>query len=184
MDKKKQNIDLEDERYGLFMSDNSFNLDVAYGRNFLTTDNVQYVTVYRVDAIKTKSHKLYGQTKAIDKVLFTPVKINVMLNIEASSQNYYGDASGGIARQDTGNLIFGVYLDELAEKKIDITRGDYIEYNLSGEKNRYYEVEDAENIIDTTERTIGGFKTYWRKVISVPVKEDVIELFKNNTKGK
>ncbi|GAG79975.1 unnamed protein product, partial [marine sediment metagenome] len=31
MAKKNQNVDLENERYGLFMSENSFELDIAYG---------------------------------------------------------------------------------------------------------------------------------------------------------
>ena len=39
MKKKKQIIDLENQRYGLFMTDNSFDLDVMYGRNYLDTDN-------------------------------------------------------------------------------------------------------------------------------------------------
>ena len=47
MKKKKQIIDLENTRYGLFMSQNSIDLDIMYGRNFLQTDNVQEVTLYR-----------------------------------------------------------------------------------------------------------------------------------------
>ena len=33
--KKQQTIDLEEQRYGMFMTENSFDLDVEYGRNFI-----------------------------------------------------------------------------------------------------------------------------------------------------
>jgi len=182
MKKKKQIIDLENQRYGLFMSENSFDLDIAYGRNFLETDNVQEVIIHKVNVTKTKTHSLYGQSKTKDKVCFSPVKIRSRVTVEAAKQIYYGDNAGGIVRDDTGNLVFGVYLKELEEKKIEILRGDYVEYNMSGVKNRYYEIENAENIIDTTEKTIGGFKSYWKKVTAIPVKEDVVP-FLSETKG-
>ena len=182
MAKKKQIIDLESQRYGLFMSENSFNLDIAYGRNYLETDNVQEVIIHKVNITKTKTHALYGQSKTKDKVFFTPVKLKAMVTVEAAQQNYYGDNAGGIVRDDTGNLVFGVYIKELEEKKIELLRGDYVEYNMSGVKNRYYEIQNAENIIDTTEKTIGGFKSYWKKVTAIPVKEDVVP-FLSETKG-
>lgn len=182
MGRKKKNIDLENERYGLFMTENSFDLDVAYGRNYLQTDNAQLVTIYKVNITKTKTHSLYGQTKTKDKKFFAPVKINVMVTVQPNEQNYYGDNAGGITREDTGKLIFGVYLKELQEKKLEINRGDFVEYNLSGERPRYYEIEDAQNVTDTTDKTIGGFKSYWKKVTAVPVKEDVVP-FLSETKG-
>jgi len=180
--KKKQNIDLENSRYGAFMTENSFDLEVAYGRNYLETDNVQEVTVYRLNVLKTKSHDLYGQTKTKDKNFFAPVKIKAMVTVEPNQQSYYGNNPGGITREDTGNLVFGVYLKELEEKQVEINRGDYVMYNQSGEKNRYYEIENAENVVDSTNKTIGGFKSYWKQVTAVPVKEDVVP-FLSETKG-
>jgi hypothetical protein len=182
MAKKKKNINLESQRYGLFMSENSFNLDIEYGRNFLKTDNVQKVTIYRMNIIKTKTHDLYGQAKAKDKVFFTPVTISAFVKVESNEQSYYGGNSGGIVREDTGKIIINVYLKELEEKNIEINRGDYIGYNLSGERERYYEVESAENVVDTTDRTIGGFKSYEKRIVGVPVKEDTIP-FLSETKG-
>ena len=182
MAKKKQIIDLENQRYGLFMTENSFDLDVAYGRNYLQTDNVQKVKIHKINVITTKTHKLYGQTKAKDKKFMAPVPLNVMIGVDGVTQEYYGGGKGGITREDTGPLHFGVYLKELKEKEIEIDRGDIVEYNMSGLKNRYYEVESADNVIDATEKTIGGFKSYWKKVIAIPVKEDVVP-FLNETTG-
>ena len=164
MKKKKQIIDLQSQRMGLFMTDNSFDLDVMYGRNYLLTDNAQSVIIHKINIIETKSHNLYGQAKTKDKKFMTPVRISVMVNIEEGKQQYYGSNAGGITRDDTGNISFGVYLKELEEKHLEIDRGDIIEYNMSGEKSRYYEVESANNVTDETKKSIGGFKTYWKKI--------------------
>jgi hypothetical protein len=178
--KKKQTIDLQDQRYGLFITENSFNLDIMYGRNYLDTDNAQEVIIHKINIIETKAHSLYGQAKAKDKKFMPPVRIKVMLNIEDSKQEFYGGGQG-IVRDDTGNISFGVYLKELEEKNLEINRGDIVEYNFSGEKSRYYEVENANSITDTTSKSIGGFKPYWKKVIAVPVKGDVIPFISETT---
>jgi hypothetical protein len=173
MPKKQKNIDLESQRYGMFMNQDSFDLEIMYGRHFLETDNIQMVNVYRINLIESKSHSLYGQSKSSDKKYMAPVKIKTMLNIAPSSQEFYGGNQGGITRDDSGILTFGVYLKELEENQIEISRGDIIGYNLNGGRERYYEVENANTVTDTTDKTIGGFASYWKKVISVPVKEDV-----------
>jgi len=182
MKKKKQIIDLENQRMGLFMTDNSFDLDVMYGRNYLDTDNAQEVILHKINIVETKSHNLYGQAKTKDKKFFAPVRLKVMITIEDGKQEYYGSNPGGISRDDTGNIRFGIYLKELEEKGVEIDRGDIIEYNLSGEKNRFYEVVSANNISDETKKTIGGFKSYWKLVFGTPVKEDVVP-FLSETKG-
>lgn len=182
MKKHKDNVDLQQDRYGLFVTQNSIDLDIMYGRNFLDTDNHQEITLHRINILDTKSHDLYGQTKAKDKKFFPPVRLTIMVNVEASKQEFYGGNQGGIVRDDTGNLVVGIYLKELEEKNVEINRGDIVEYNMSGTKNRYYEVENANNVTDETEKSIGGFITYWKRVVSVPIKEDVVP-FLHETKG-
>jgi hypothetical protein len=178
MKKKKQLVDLEQERYGMFVTNNSIDLDVMYGRNFLQTDNAQTIVLHRINIIQTKSHALYGQTKAKDKKFMTPVTLSVMVSVEDSKQEYLGGNEGGISRDDTGNISFGIYLKELEEKETEINRGDIISYNMSGEKIRYYEVENANNVSDETKKTIGGFVSYWKKITGVPVKSDVVPFLK------
>jgi len=171
--RKQQFSDSEENRFGLFMNKNSFNLEIMYGRNYLEQDVLHELKVHRINIIESKVHNLYGQAKAKDKKFMPPVTINVMINVEDEKQAYYGNSQGGIVREDTGDLIFGVYLEELKEKNLEINRGDIVEYNMSGERPRYYEVEDAQNVTDVTSQTIAGMLSYWKRVISVPVKEDV-----------
>lgn len=173
MAKKKKNIDLENQRYGLFMNENSFNLDIMYGRHYLDRDVNYFVRIFKMNIIETKKHNLYGQAKAKDKKYLTPVQLNAMVTIEENRQENYGNNEGGIVREDTGNIIVNVYLQELEEKKIEVDRGDIIEYNQSGDRPRYYEVESANNVVDSTSQTIAGFKPYWKRIVGVPVKEDV-----------
>ncbi len=175
---KKKYINLEEDRYGMFMTENSFDLEVMYGRNFLKNDNIQWVILHRIDLLKTKSHSLYGQSKPVDKSFMDPIKLSIMITVEDGEQAYYGDYQGGITRDQGGNLIFGIYLKELNEKQTEINRGDIIEYNMTGENPRYYEVESANMVTDVTSKTIGGFKAYWKRITAVPAKSDVVPFLK------
>ena len=118
MKKKKDIIDMNAHRYGLFRSDQSNELSIMYGRSYLTNDNVQEINLYKINIIETKSHNLYGQAKSKDKKFMKPVKLNVMIGVEDGQQEYYGDTQGGIVRDDSGKLIFNVYMKELEELKL------------------------------------------------------------------
>jgi len=170
--KKKQNIDLEQDRYGAFMSDNSFDLEVMYGREYLKTDMPFVVKYYRIDIIKTKVDELYDESKPADKKFFPPVKLNVMLEIEDGETKFLSE--NGIPRNDTGHLKFGVFQKELDEKKVEVSRGDYVSFNYSGENERFYEIDEADNINDTTSKTIAGYKPFYRLITATQVKEDVL----------
>ena len=175
-----KNIDLEEERYGLFMNDDSYDLEMMYGRNYLQSDVNYIVKIHKINIIETKTHDLYGQAKSKDKKFMPPVRVNAMVSIKDGSQDNYGGHENGLTREDSGNIEVNVYLDELEELNLDVVRGDVIEYNLSGEQPRYYEVENAHNVVDTTSQTIAGFKSYWRKITGVPVKEDFTNLLSEN----
>lgn len=171
--KKKDHIDFEEERYGLFMSDNSYDLDVMYGREYLKTDSPFYVTYYKINVIKSRVDDLYGEAKPADKKFFAPIKINVMIDIEDGDLKFLSET--GIGRDDIGNLVFGVFEEELKEKQLDINIGDYISYNISGQRERFFEISKADYVSDASSKTRGGFRSaYWRKVEAVPVKEDVV----------
>lgn len=176
MRKNKTDIDLEEERLGLFYNNDSFDLDVEYGRHYLDIDVNSIIKLYQINIIESKTHSLYGQSRAKDKKYLPPVKITGRVsNIGNSVQENYG-GDNGLVRDDSGNIEVCFFIDELNELGIDFNRGDIIEYNLSGNKPRYYEIQNANNVIDTTSNTIGGFKPIFRKVIGIPVKTDVVNL--------
>jgi len=182
MGRKRKNkaIELEEQRYGLFMTDSSFDVDIMFGRHYLNNDVNYKVTIHRVDAIKSKTHKLYGEAKAGDKKFMKPVILDSLVEIADGETKFL--ANDGIFRDDTGPITVKVYLKELEEKRVEINRGDILEYNISGEKPRYYEVTDAQNVVDITSQTIASFKPYWKRVAGVPAKEDVVNFFNETRK--
>lgn len=176
---KKKSIDRETNRYGMFMSENSFELEMMYGRDYLKKDVNFFIRLFRINIIETKSHKLYGQAKPKNKSFFPPVQLDAMVDIEDNQQNYLGGQQG-LVREDSGKITIGIFLKELEEKNTEINRGDIVEYNQSGDKPRYYEVENANNVTDTTEKTIAGMRPYYRLVTAIPVKSDVVQMLKDD----
>lgn len=175
--KKKDYIDFEEDRYGMFMSDNSYDLDVMYGREYLKSDSPFYIKYYKINVLKTKKD-FYGEAKANEKMFFPPVKLNVMLDLEEGGAKFMSDT--GILRDDVGNLIFGIFEEELKEKGIDVTLGDYISFNMSGKRERFFEISNPNYVSDSSSQTWGGMRAdYWRKIEAVPVKEDVIPQIMN-----
>lgn len=171
-EKEKDFLDLENNRYGLFWNEQSFNLEVEFGREYINKDINNFVTLHRIDVIKSKVDDLYGEADADEKVFQKPVKLRGMVDIQAGDQKYV--SNGGVVRDDSGELIFRVYLKELEERGVEINRGDILAYNLSGGKERYYEVSNANAVTDETDKTIAGMKPYWKKIVAVPVKGDVV----------
>lgn len=171
--KRKDHIDFEEERYGLFMSDNSFDLDVMYGREHLKVDSPFFINYYKINILKTKVDDLYGESKPADKKFFAPVKLNVMMDIEDGAGKFLSET--GILRDDVGNLIVGVFEEELKEKGIEVVLGDFVSINVSGQRERFFEISDPNYVNDSTSKSRGGFRNdYWRKFEATPVKEDVI----------
>lgn len=176
--RRQKFIDAENQRYGLFMDENSFDLEIEYGRNYLAQDVNYFIILHRVDVIESQVDDFYGEAEPSETKYMPAIKLDVMMDIGDSEQSYYGGNEGGITRDDTGNMIFGVYLKELKEKGVDISRGDIIEYNMSTEDSRFYEVENANNVTDTTDRTIAGFKPFYKEITAIPIKEDVVQYLK------
>jgi len=172
--KKKDIVNQVENRYGLFVNHQSNNLDILYGQQFIKNDNVHEVFLFKINIVESKSHGLYGQAKSKDKVYSKPIRLHVMPTMDENKQEQYGGS--GLIREDTGDLEFGVYMKELQELNVDIDRGDIIRYNLSGQKNRFYEVTNARNVNDTPEFSFGGFYTYWKKITATPVKDDVLPI--------
>lgn len=170
--KEKDYLDLDTNRFGLFMNERSFDLEVDLGREYIDSDVNFSVTLYKIDVIKSKVDDLYLEADPDEKVFFKPIRLRGIVDIEEGEQRNM--SNGGIVRDDSGNLVFRVYLKELEEKGTEINRGDILGYNMSGQKERYYEVFSANMVTDESDKTIAGMKPYWLKVTALPVKGDVV----------
>ena len=52
---------------------------------------------------------------------------------------------------------------------------------MSGVRDRYYEVENAQNVVDATSQTIAGFKPYYKVITAIPIKEDITPYLKGDS---
>ncbi|MFW6219921.1 MAG: hypothetical protein ACOC33_03695 [bacterium] len=176
MEKKNRVKDVN--RINIFYDENSYNLDVEYGRAYVEQDVHTHITLYRIDVIQSRVDDLYGEALPSDKKYFPPIQLTAQIeSLDQDEQEYRGNS--GIVRQDTGNLIFSVFLKELEEKDTDINRGDIVSY-YTGKKERFYEVANADYTYDNTEKSMLGYKPYIRTIEATPIKSDVINNFLDN----
>lgn len=172
--KKRKIKDIENtsSKYGLYFDDNMLDLELEYRMDYISNDINHTIKYYELDIVNTEKHKLYGESKPTSKKFKNPVEINILPSIEDNKQAFYGNIDNGIIREDSGNLTCMIFIKELENKNVTIKRGDIITYNLSGLKNRMYEIIFADNVSDVTSKTLGGFIPIFKKVIGSPVKED------------
>lgn len=167
---KGQKKPLPINRAEKFFTGKDFRLEVQLGQEYLT-DLGMTVLLFKVDYKKTKTHDLYGESKAKEKVVDKPVELQVKLLIEEGETKYL--APGGLKREFAGNLTFTVYEAELIEKKTNIQEGDFIGYVDGNSKIRYWEVFNAEQMNVSNSRTMVGKESYYRKIQCAPVDKDV-----------
>ncbi len=174
---KKYN-NLEDNRFGMYYTDKSFDLDIMYGREYMKKDTIHQVTLYKINIVKSNVDDLYGQTSTKNKTYLPPVIINGLVRIGDVNLFNYGD-DNSLMREDVDDLQFTVYLKELEEKNIDFDRGDIIEYNTDNTRRRFYEIVNANKVVDATSKSRGSFKPFQKTIVAIPIKEDVTHMFKD-----
>jgi hypothetical protein len=162
-------------RVNLFYSDSRIELESMYSRFYLKRDLNQVITLYRVSYVENKKRSLYGETKAKDKVFQVPINLTAMVNLGDTEHEYLN--GNGIRREDIGEVIVGVFLDELKEHGIEINAGDYFRYNPDGERFRYFEITNPNYVNYSTGQTLAGIKPLYKKFTARPVREDEIEIF-------
>lgn len=155
---------------GKFFSKDDVTLNIEMGRDYMDSDIPATVLLYRVDRLKSKTNSLYGETRAKEKVTFEPVELKVKMLIDENPTSYLGSST--IVKHFAGQLTFTVYEDELKEKQVDITRGDFIGFRNTKNNLTYYEVNDADTNNVSNNKTIGGLGSFYRKIVCVAVDGD------------
>lgn len=156
-----------------FFDKSDVNLEIEMGRDYFEQDIPASVLFFKIDYKKTKTHSLYGESRARDKVVLSPVELKVRLVVEESEANYI--QGGEIIRHFAGDLIFTIYEQEIDEKKVDIQRGDFIGLKNTKGVLQYYEVYDADIMNVANSKTIGGLESYYRKIKCTVADKDVFK---------
>jgi hypothetical protein len=152
------------KRNNLFYSEESFNLDVEIGKNYLETDVNQTIILYSVDLSKTNASVVYGETKKDSIIFFPPVELNVIYEIESGELRSYDKSKNVGSYIKSGKLTFGIYQSTLDERGIEIKVGDYVGVQVTPEHMEYYTVVNDGRNNFSNEMSIFGYRPSYRKV--------------------
>jgi hypothetical protein len=156
-------------RLGKFFSQDDFDINIQMGQEYLHGDLNMKLVLYRVDRGKTETDSIYGEVGRDEVKYFPPVEFNALVKIDEPKNNTY--KNGLVRYNEPGNLTLSVYIRHLEELKIDIRYGDYIGYQDSEEKLRYYTVTNDGKVTSDNKHKMFGYKPHYRTILCVPAQE-------------
>ncbi len=156
-------------RLSKFFSEDDFDINIQMGQEYLHGDLNMKLVLYRVDRSKTSTDAVYAEAGNGEIKYFPPVEFNALVKIDEPKNSSY---KGGLLRyNEPGNLILSVYIKHLEELKMDIKYGDYIGYQDSEERVRYYTVTNDGRVTSDNKHKMFGYKPHYRTITCAPVQE-------------
>jgi hypothetical protein len=167
----KNNRKVPINRVNKFFSEDDFELEKDFGREWSEGDMNFKVILYRVDRDNTLFDE-YGEADAGGIRYLAPLELVVSgLIIEEPIKKGYLP-NGSVRYVEPGKLTFGIYQDYLDEVSGEITYGDYIGYQTQDSNNlTFYTVADAGEINTDNKHTILGYKGFYRTIKCVAADE-------------
>ena len=156
-------------RLGKFFSQDDFDINIQMGQEYLHCDLNMKLVIYRVDRLKTDTDDVYAEAGMDEIKYFPPVEFNALVKIDEPKNNTY--KSGMVRYNEPGNLTLSVYITHLQELGIDIRYGDFIGYQDSEEKVRYYTVSNDGKVTSDNKHKMFGYKPHYRTIVCVPAQE-------------
>ena len=158
-------------RINKFFSQDDFDLEVDFGREWLEGDINIKVVLFQVERDESLVDDIYGEAGREEIRFKPPVEITVNFNMATPTNKAY-NSDGSMRYLEHGNIVFGVYQDHLDELEAQINYGDYIGYSETEDKIKYYTVANNGYIHSDNAHTIGGYKGFYRTVTCVPTDID------------
>ena len=156
-----------------FFNEDEFKLEVSMSREWVEGDNNLEVILYRVDKNAIPENDIYQETK-IDSVKYMqPVTLKVLPNLEESTNKSYSEKNSSLRYKEDGDFSFTIYEETLKDQRVDIDYGDYIGYRINETTIRYFEVIDDDKTNFSNNRTILGYRPYYRVIKCKPVTNDL-----------
>jgi hypothetical protein len=167
----KSNKKVPIERINKFFSQDDFDLEVDFGREWLEGDINIKVILYQVDRTETTNDDIYGEAAKEDIMFKPPVELSVSFNMSAPTNKAY-NSDGSMRYLEYGTITLGIYQDQLDEMGVDIEYGDYIGYAENETNIKYFTVSNNGKIFSDNSHTIGGYKGFYRTITCVPTDLD------------
>jgi hypothetical protein len=140
------------------------------GEEWLLGDMNFTVVLYRVDRYKTKTDDVYGEVTEDGIQFMVPVELKGLVQVMAPAHKFLGNSK--VEQQEPGNMKFSIYQKTLDELDVEIFQGDYIGYNETEDRIRYYVVSDDGYVKSDNKHTYGGYKPFYRSIIATYVSEN------------
>ena len=159
-------------RNNKFFSQEDYELQLEYLREYIEEDANQTVILYQVDYNRTKVNDIYKESDKGAVKFKTPVELPVVYELgEAEMKSYNNQMSHGIYAK-TGKLTFSVLISTLEEYGCDINRGDYIGVQIDSEHREYFTVTDDGRVGSTANKfSMFGTTPFARTIEAEPVDE-------------
>lgn len=155
-------------RNSLFYDAEMFDLEREIGKDYIEQDMGQTVILYQVDASKTESDAVYGETEPNSVRYKTPVEIPCVYKIEEPELKSYDKSKQLGTYMKTGKLTVSVYPETLIELGVDIKKGDYIGVQISPTHMEFFVVNnDGKNNYDN-QHTLWGTVPLYRTIQASP----------------
>ena len=159
------------ERLNKFFSEEDFDLEIDFGREWLESDINIKVILYRVDRTESTIDDVYGEEGKGEIRFKPPVEIPVSFKMDTPTNKSY-NGNGSLKFLEYGNVTLGVYQDTLDDLGIDITYGDFIGYPETETKFKYFTVSNDGKVFSDNAHTIAGYKGFYRSITCVPTDLD------------
>jgi hypothetical protein len=157
-------------RLGKFFGGEDYTLDIGMGEEWLLGDMNFTVVLYRVDKYKTKTDDVYGEVTEDGIQFMVPIELKGLVQVMAPAHKFLGNSK--VEQQEPGNMKFSIYQKTLDELGVEIFLGDYIGYNETEDRIRYYVVSDDGYVKSDNKHTYGGYKPFYRSIMATYVSEN------------
>jgi hypothetical protein len=156
-------------RISKFWSQDDFDLNIQLGEEYLHGDIGMKLVLFRVDRERTNIDDVYGEVGKDEIKFLPPMEFYGLVRIDEPKNDSY---TKGINRYlEPGNLNISVYIKHLEALQIDIRYGDYIGYQETEDKIRYYTVTNDGKVVSDNKHNMFGYKPYYRTIICAPAQE-------------
>jgi hypothetical protein len=156
-------------RLGKFFSQDDFDINIQMGQEYLHGDLNMKLVLYRVDRQKTDNDSVYAEAGMDEIKYFPPIEFNALVKIDEPKNVTY--KAGMVRYNEPGNLTLSVYIKHLQELNIDIRYGDFIGYQDTEDKLRYYTVANDGRVTSDNKHKMFGYKPHYRTIVCVPAQE-------------
>ena len=157
-------------RVSKFFGQDDFDLHIQMGEEYLHGDLNMKLVLYRVDRTKTEIDDVYAEVGLDEIKFFPPIEFNGLVKIDEPKNNSY---KGGILRyNEPGNLMVSVYIKHLEQLNVDIRYGDFIGYQESETRTRFYTVTNDGKVVSDNKHSMFGYKPYYRNIVCSPTQDN------------